>query len=86
MNHGNYGSMNFDEEGVTFKEDGRTSRLRGRALGNDLTSPEAGPYSAETGTATAGSALARRALFLTLLVTPNANDSPNVPASNARMT
>src|ERR1017187_4651704 len=43
-------------------------------------------YSAETGTAMAGSALARNALFLTFLVTPNANDSPIEPASNARMT
>jgi|ERR1700691_4113109 hypothetical protein len=40
----------------------------------------------ETGTAIAGSVLARRALFLTLLVTPNENDSPSKPESNARMT
>src|SRR5580658_2244317 len=44
------------------------------------------PAAIETGTAIAGSVLARRALFLTLLVTRNRNDSPNKPESNARMT
>lgn len=44
------------------------------------------PAAIETGTAIAGSVLARRALFLTLLATPNENDWPSKPESNARMT
>ena len=44
------------------------------------------PVAIENGTAIAGSVLARRALFLTLLVTPNENDLPGKPESNARMT
>jgi hypothetical protein len=62
-------SVSYDLSGTTSRTKPQTSDCRPFDGARRYA-----PAAIETGTAIAGSVLARRALYLTLLVTPNEND------------